>query len=275
MKQCPICKKHIKQLTPLHIKKCFTGDNDYRIKYINHNFPLTINYKLIEKLYNEDKYSLPMLCSYFGGLDLKSMCTLLNYHNIQIRTIKETRRLSEYKNRIETTNLERFGAINPLSRDTEVFHRRNKTVLQKYGVENVWQCVDVFMKFPRSQTKISYLNKRIYKILDDTNIKYTPEFALYYLKDNRKRVKFYDFKIDNILLEVNGDYWHANPINYSPTDILNFPRYSIKAEEIWNRDLLKKQIGEENGFKIITLWETELNKMNDNEILQYIKNQIN
>ena len=56
------------------------------------------------------------------NLDNKSVCFLLRYYNIQIRTIKETRHLSEYKNRIEKTNLERYGAVNPLSKGTCQFN---------------------------------------------------------------------------------------------------------------------------------------------------------
>ena len=37
----------------------------------------------------------------------------------------------------------------------------------------------------------------------------------------------------------------------------------------------KKQIAETNGYKVIYIWESEINKMNDGEILQYIENQIN
>ena len=39
-------------------------------------------------------------------------------------------------------------------------------------------------------------------------------------------------------------------------------------------DRYKKQIAESNGYKVIYIWESEINKMNDGEILQYIENQI-
>ena len=275
MKTCPICEREIKQLNPKHIKNCFGDDKDYKIKFINHNFPLTsdVNY-LVESYINKGD-SLPILCKSVGGLDLKSMSYVLRYHNIDIRTIKETRHREEYKNRFEKTNIERYGYKNPLSKNTEPFNKRNKTVLDKYGVENVWQCIDDFVLTYGSRSKISKLNSRIEEILKISILDYDSEFRIKYEFEGKSKWKFYDFKIGNFLLEVNGDYWHANPSKYKENDIFKFPKNELTAKDVWEIDKYKKQIAESNGYVVIYLWESEINKMNDGEILQYIKDKIN
>lgn len=58
----------------------------------------------------------------------------------------------------------------------------------------------------------------------------------------------------NIGFEYNGDYWHANPLYYKSTDILAEGK---NAQEIWNRDELKKQICESKGIKLISVFSTD------------------
>lgn len=59
----------------------------------------------------------------------------------------------------------------------------------------------------------SLLEERIERILKENNIRYRRCFWLYHHP--------YDFIIGNhILLEVNGDYWHANPKFYKASDIM-------------------------------------------------------
>jgi hypothetical protein len=62
----------------------------------------------------------------------------------------------------------------------------------------------------------------------------------------------------NIILEINDDYWHANPKKYKKNDILNFPFKKIKAYKIWNMDKHKFNIAERNGYKIYQIWENDI-----------------
>ena len=66
----------------------------------------------------------------------------------------------------------------------------------------------------------------------------------------------YDFKIGNYLLEVNGDYWHANPNKYKENDTFKFPKNELKAKDIWEMDTYKKEIAESNGYKVIYICPT-------------------
>ena len=90
------------------------------------------------------------------------------------------------------------------------------------------------------------MNIAIAKILDDLNLEYKKEFAIAYIneEDCKKHVKFYDFKIlgTNILIEVNGDYWHANPKYYSKKDLVKMRGVEIPVTLIWQTDALKQEI---------------------------------
>jgi very-short-patch-repair endonuclease len=69
----------------------------------------------------------------------------------------------------------------------------------------------------------------------------------------------FDFAFKNrILLEVQGDYWHANPNVYSPDDW--FPKQKMTAAQIWEKDAMKKKYAEERGFTVIYLWESDVPK---------------
>ena len=67
------------------------------------------------------------------------------------------------------------------------------------------------------------------------------------------------------MIEVNGDYWHANPKFYSNNDVFFF-RNGKTSEEIWNKDLKKLELAIRSGYNVLTLWESDLNSMDDNEI---------
>lgn len=74
----------------------------------------------------------------------------------------------------------------------------------------------------------------------------------------------YDFIIHNkrILIEVQGDYWHANPKLYNEDGsdgkrILNY----IQKKKI-EKDIKKKEFAESKNFKVIYIWESDINNCN-------------
>jgi len=110
----------------------------------------------------------------------------------------------------------------------------------------------------------SSLEIRIERILKENNINFKPQY-------NIGRF-FFDFIVfPKTLIEVNGDFWHANPNKYLEEDKLNFPGgKKIKAEDIWTKDKNKKDTAERNGYKVMYLWEKDMNKMTDDEIIKFI-----
>ena len=78
---------------------------------------------------------------------------------------------------------------------------------------------------------------------------------------------FYDICIDNyLIIEVQGDYWHANPEIYAHDDIIKYPKSKkILASEIWEKDLKKKKEAENNGYLVLYVWESEIMALDSND----------
>lgn len=68
-----------------------------------------------------------------------------------------------------------------------------------------------------------------------------------------------DFLVDNkYVVEVYGDFWHCNPDKYS-CEYFNRGKRKT-AGEIWKRDACRKETFESQGYKFLSLWESEINK---------------
>jgi very-short-patch-repair endonuclease len=74
--------------------------------------------------------------------------------------------------------------------------------------------------------------------------------------------KSFDFLIlgTNIILEINGDYWHANPRKYLSSDSIKYPNRVITAKDKWEEDKAKTILAEKYGYRVIDIWEDEINK---------------
>jgi len=74
-----------------------------------------------------------------------------------------------------------------------------------------------------------------------------------------------------LIIEFNGDYWHCNPNTYEPTFFHEVK--NCTAQEIWAGDLKRLNIIENEGYKTILLWESDLKKENWKELLvEKVKN---
>jgi len=74
---------------------------------------------------------------------------------------------------------------------------------------------------------------------------------------------WYDFYLPTLglLVEFQGDYWHANPRRYTPGTSLTFhQRGAVMVEDIWRRDAEKRQAGEGAGFRVVYIWEMDFKR---------------
>jgi len=71
----------------------------------------------------------------------------------------------------------------------------------------------------------------------------------------------------NLIIECDGDFIHCNPKKYS-ADFVRFPHGDDKrkAKDIWERDAIRTQELQEKGFRVIRLWESEINAMELNDL---------
>lgn len=96
--------------------------------------------------------------------------------------------------------------------------------------------------------------------LEKLNINFEYQKDIYYNKTNRYRV---DYIINNIIIEVQGDYYHCNPKIYKdgPVDI-------IQANNI-EKDITKKEKLSKMGYKVYYIWENDINT-NPNEVINFL-----
>jgi very-short-patch-repair endonuclease len=99
--------------------------------------------------------------------------------------------------------------------------------------------------------------------LDKLNIE---NIHSYYVKEIKA---FYDFYLPkyNTIIEVDGDFYHCNPIKY--------PNGSICKTQEKNliRDKEKNDWAQDNGFKLLRFWENDI-KNNPQQIIEILKQEL-
>ena len=68
------------------------------------------------------------------------------------------------------------------------------------------------------------------------------------------------------VIETDGDYWHMNPNKYTE-DSYNRSTHKT-AKETWEYDKRRRQVLTDAGYKVITLWETDIRNGNYYKILK-------
>lgn len=111
---------------------------------------------------------------------------------------------------------------------------------------------------------VSKLETRIQECFNTLLVKYEPQFVI----KIGKKYKFYDFLIKNtnIIFEIQGDYWHANPKYYTENSIINYVGGKKSASDVWNKDIEKKEFANSKGYDIIYLWEDEIKNLTNIEL---------
>lgn len=113
---------------------------------------------------------------------------------------------------------------------------------------------------------VSKEEKQLKAALEAKGLKVESQFRIGSLK--------YDLLIvdKKTIIEFNGDYWHCNPKQYV-ADYLN-KKKGMYAHEIWAHDEIKRMTAESEGYRVITIWDSEYkkNKNSINELIHAIEN---
>jgi len=90
------------------------------------------------------------------------------------------------------------------------------------------------------------------RVLDSLSKRYDCEHSF------RVSNRVYDIFIQelNLLIEVNGDYWHFNPSFYE-ADYFDRHR-KLFARDVWERDKRKIELAISSGYNVITIWQNDL-----------------
>lgn len=116
--------------------------------------------------------------------------------------------------------------------------------------------------------------------------KYGSEITNIYYKDKQffiiynNRLYFYDFyckiKEKAVIVQFQGDFWHANPNIYTQQFV--HPISGLSAKQIWEKDFQKREIALQKVEVYLCIWQKQYkeNKCNTiNNILNIIQENIN
>lgn len=251
----------------------------------------------------------------FGHSDVYKMMSM---RNIPMRSIQEATKSEQRQNAYKKTCLKKYGTINVLSKGTKAYEKRNQTVKERYGVDNVFQAEEtkekiknaIFKHFGDYQGFYDYMKEKFLKKygvenpwkLDsvqqkcmETKLKnygsvncsnihmnssihrkvseFLSSLNIQHENENTKLIRYYDDsgklhwpvpdihllgQFSNIIIEVNGDYWHANPKLYKENDLIRRFGGYVKARDIWEKDLERIHYIEKLGYKVLVIWEDEI-----------------
>ena len=214
-----------------------------------------------------------------------SMCRKFN---IKTHSWSEAAKLPKCRKKHEETNLKRYGAKNPFCKGTSTYEKKLKTVQERYGVDNIRKSKEfqitrkksmlkkygvtnaIFLPtYERCTGRRSKLQKKVEEWL--TNLGYSFEYEVpnKFLSFNEHLQREYNPIVDILLedkktvIEIYGDRWHANPRKYKAADII--PRWDgeVTVEYIWDVDKCRVEQIESFGYKVLILWETDINYNKD------------
>ncbi len=280
MNKCKICGKSFEKRISLerHITSSYGKEKKkkhcpilvYKCKYEKDRRFSKYNLK---KMYVKEKKSTPIMKEELE-INKRTLLDTMHYYKIKMRNISEAS-----KNQIERDGLwnkgltkydhssimsyaeQRKGRNNPYytAPGFEKRKKRNLEILKK-----MWKQFNA-NRNPKST------EKRMVKILDQNNIYYIRNFSLSYYENGKTKWRLFDFLIEGILLvEMNGNYFHANPKMYEADDEIMIAKRKRKAKDIWEYDAKKMKLGGDSGYKTLVLWEKEFVEITDKEVIKIL-----
>ena len=221
-----------------------TYDTGYSVRHIQTLSPMKIGRDLVEKELRA------------GGREIRGL-----KQNGSSKCLEKAR----------ATSLEKFGVENASSL-LEIKEKRKRTNIERFGVENTFQNEEIKLKIQETNIsryghvnpsafcprniKISKPHFQLSSALLAQGIPHTNEVVV---KFENGRGALVDIMLSETLgIEVQGDYYHANPLKYDKEHLIKRFTGAVKAKEIWDLDRERANNLALVGVKIIQVWEAEI-----------------
>lgn len=297
---CPFCKNRVNRYDGRHIYRCNKNTKIWtkegiKFEFLSFNFPVISAKNTLFDEYVIKLKSLPDIKKDYN-ISYKNILFLLDHYKIKKRTIKSSSKQISAK-KYKKTCLTKYGVDNVSKIQSVKNKKKNKKTilnsdnflkvrdlfisktleLNKNDIDESVQkelkklyneCYSYWINLSDEQKDFlldkiySQIESKITNCLDKLNITYTKRFMV--------GRKFFDIKIQNILIDVNSDLWHANPQIYQENETLKFPFKNVKVKTIWDRDLSKRKMAESCGYKVCYIWENDIKDLNDDEMMKYL-----
>ena len=113
-------------------------------------------------------------------------------------------------------------------------------------------------KVRKSGTFFSKSEKELFVTLQLEFPEITDQWALCRnVSEEKKKFYLYDMRLNNKIIEYNGDFWHANPNLYDQS--FTCPYTNRTFDEIHERDNDKVNTAIRNGYVVLVVWESDYN----------------
>jgi len=181
----------------------------------------------------------------------------------------------EYREKVifNTTGLKRSEEFKETQRKNayKQFEDKSQRDIRSQKMKETWQNGNItILSHPsinKSKKEIILMNKLKEQLGDNFEI----DKVIHYIdSDNKNKWLYPDGCYNNIVVEYNGDYWHANPEKYKENDIVH---HNIIAKDIWKNDSEKIKLYNNLGYKVIVIWEKDY-KENPEKIIDKIVGEI-
>lgn len=209
--------------------------------------------------------------------------------NINRYGVDQTFKVKEFDEKRKNTYRKKYGVDNPFTNKTCI-QNLDDLYIKKYGIghkeykslksknawsnktdleKNLWLAKTICSDKSKLESKCSIGKNQaskpeilIGKLLLDDGLAITSQFRV-------SRYPF-DYKLTdyNILIEFNGDLFHANPRKYFSDDMI--PIIKKTASEVWKKDADKIKMAELRGYQVVVIWEDEIKNKTDDEIKDLI-----
>jgi hypothetical protein len=142
--------------------------------------------------------------------------------------------------------IEKFG----YEKGIEVFNNRTDKWLNSLKDQD-----NIFIGYSKiSQEMFTEISNRL-----KGDFKYATNGGEFKIPKSSGGFYFYDFVDENkkLIIEYNGDMYHANPDKFKEDDNPHPFRKNITSKEIWLKDQIKIKLAEELGYKVLIIWDSE------------------
>ncbi|MBO1512399.1 endonuclease domain-containing protein [Metabacillus bambusae] len=277
--KCEICHfeiSHNKQgWFTLHLKAHGLTLNEYLIKYYYHEDDLRCSYELCEKLVSlrrgKPKQHCSTSCAAKGKPLQCHVCgTKFEAQHRGTKTcspdcakkLKAMKIVEWHQSMSEQTKNEHFTKI---IKKTAKTRKDNKTPSWNSGKTGIYSEETI------EKIRAATLKQMKDHVFQKTNIERVMEEYLLEIKVNYKysfilEKRQFDFLLaeHKLIIECDGDYWHANPKFYPDPQEWQVERIKI--------DHTKNEIAQNNGYRIARFWEDDI--LNNFEYVKCIINDL-
>lgn len=192
--------------------------------------------------------SMKLICEYCS-VSRSQYASYYKFQNENQTLIESMRTLSSYVEHTQRILLYHYDEFKKFCEDNTLEAIAKKFSLTEGKVEYLCKKLGfLYQKKDRIQNLCATkIEKIISNILDTNNISYKFQFRTPHGK------YIFDFLIQpNLIIEVHGDYWHANPKVFSGTYL------TYKQTQNLIRDREKAQWCDSNNFKLLLVWEYDI-----------------